>query len=82
MCIKNLWKRNKKETKGANYEAACSCAWVEGESCGFITSGNSGGLDNGVISKGSNSPSKIKQRKICFAYIKTVLREYVRHHGK
>lgn len=32
---------------------------LETLSCGFMTSGNSGGVDRGAITTGSNSPSKI-----------------------
>lgn len=33
---------------------------LETLSCGFITSGNSGGVDRGAITTGSNSPSKTR----------------------
>ena len=32
---------------------------LETLSCGFMTSGSSGGVDKGAIDTGSNSPSKI-----------------------
>jgi len=37
---------------------------LETLSCGFITSGSSGGVDKGAITTGSNSPSTIKIKKV------------------
>jgi len=36
---------------------------LETLSCGFMTSGSSGGVDKGAITTGSNSPSTIKNKK-------------------
>lgn len=41
---------------------------LETLSCGFITSGSSGGVDKGAITTGSNSPSTRKIKKVLAFY--------------
>lgn len=56
-----LEKKEIKQTAGnqSNYDIVVSWGW--GSVC-FITSGNSGGLDRGVISKTSNLPVSVKEK--------------------
>lgn len=51
-------------TKKKIYTALASgwCVWLE--SCGFMTSGSSGGQDKGCISSASHSPSDILKKKV------------------
>ena len=41
---------------------------LETLSCGFITSGSSGGVDKGAMTTGSNSPSTINIKKVLAFY--------------